>query len=181
LDCGIHPAKQGVDLLPVIDLHVSELPLVDVILITHFHLDHAAGLPWFISKFKDFKGKILMTAPTKTFFRIVTSDYIKISAEKPYGEKEIEEAMEKIECINYHQVIEYNGIEITCYNAGHVLGAAMFSITINGMKLLYTGDFSIEPDRLLCGAEVPQQQHDILIVESTYGTNKHEERRRRFN
>ncbi|KAA6366391.1 MAG: putative Cleavage and polyadenylation specificity factor subunit 3, partial [Streblomastix strix] len=100
---------------------------------------------------------------------------IKISAEKPYGEKEIEEAMEKIECINYHQVIEYNGIEIHAIT----LGAAMFSITINGMKLLYTGDFSIEPDRLLCGAEVPQQQHDILIVESTYGTNKHEERRRR--
>ena len=32
-----------------------------------------------------------------------------------------------------------NGIRFWCYNAGHVLGAAMFMIEIAGVKILYTG------------------------------------------
>ena len=38
--------------------------------------------------------------------------------------------------------MEYNGIKFKCYNAGHVIGAAMFLIEIDGVKILYTGDFS---------------------------------------
>ena len=32
-----------------------------------------------------------------------------------------------------------NGIKFWSYNAGHVLGAAMFMIEIAGVKILYTG------------------------------------------
>ena len=32
-----------------------------------------------------------------------------------------------------------NGIKFWCYNAGHVLGAAMFMLEIAGVKILYTG------------------------------------------
>ena len=39
------------------------------------------------------------------------------------------------------------GIKFWCYNAGHVLGAAMFMLEIAGVKILYTGDFSREEDR----------------------------------
>ena len=38
--------------------------------------------------------------------------------------------MKKIELIDYHQELEYKGIKFWCYNAGHVLGAAMFFIEI---------------------------------------------------
>ena len=41
--------------------------------------------------------------------------------------------------INFHQEKEVNGIKFWCYNAGHVLGAAMFMIEIAGVKILYTG------------------------------------------
>ncbi len=41
------------------------------------------------------------------------------------------------------------------YNAGHVLGAAMFMIEIAGVRVLYTGDFSREEDRHLMSAELP--------------------------
>jgi cleavage and polyadenylation specificity factor subunit 3 len=36
--------------------------------------------------------------------------------------------MDKIETINFHEEKEVNGIKFWCYNAGHVLGAAMFMI-----------------------------------------------------
>jgi hypothetical protein len=56
-----------------------------------------------------------------------------------------------------------NGIKFWSYNAGHVLGAAMFMIEIAGVKIFYTGDFSCEEDRHLMAAEVPAVSPDILI------------------
>lgn len=43
--------------------------------------------------------------------------------------------------MNFHEEIEVNGIRFWSYNAGHVLGAAMFMIEIAGVKLLYTGRY----------------------------------------
>ena len=63
--------------------------------------------------------------------------------------------------------------------AGHVLGAAMFLVEIDGVRILYTGDYSREEDRHLKPAEVPYCEVDVLIVESTYGKNVHEPRKTR--
>jgi cleavage and polyadenylation specificity factor subunit 3 len=60
-----------------------------------------------------------------------------------------------------------------------VLGAAMFLIEIDGIKILYTGDYSREEDRHLKPAEFPDCEVDVLIVESTYGVRKHESREKR--
>ena len=65
------------------------------------------------------------------------------------------------------------------YNAGHVLGAAMFMIEIAGVKILYTGDFSREQDRHLMAAEMPLMKPDVLIIEATYGIKIHEKREER--
>lgn len=68
--------------------------------------------------------------------------------------------------------------------AGHVLGAAMFTIEIDGIRVLYTGDYSMEEDRHLAMAEVPAGgSPDVLIVESTFGVQalpSQEEREERF-
>ncbi len=52
-----------------------------------------------------------------------------------YTETDLEESMEKIETINFHEVKEVSGIKFWCYHAGHVLGAAMFMIEIAGVKV----------------------------------------------
>ena len=46
--------------------------------------------------------------------------------------------MEKIEVINFHEEKDVGGVRFWAYNAGHVLGAAMFMIEIAGVKVLYT-------------------------------------------
>ena len=61
------------------------------------------------------------------------------------------------------------GIKFWCYNAGHVLGAAMFMLEIAGVKILYTGDFSREEDRHLMSAEIPNIRWvGVWIVKTTF-------------
>jgi cleavage and polyadenylation specificity factor subunit 3 len=61
-DCGIHPGLSGFNSLPYLDS--VDLAQVDVALITHFHLDHCAAVPYLLRKTK-FKGRTFMTHPTK--------------------------------------------------------------------------------------------------------------------
>ena len=180
LDCGVHPAFTGTCSLPFFDLiDTSE---IDILLVTHFHLDHCGALPYFLEK-TNFKGECYMTFPTRDIYQIILSDYVKVSHSKSeeslYNEKDLKDSLKKIKPINYHQEIESKGIKFSAFQAGHVLGAAMFLIEISGVKILYTGDYSRELDRHLQPAEIPDKEIykiDVLIVESTYGIHQHENR-----
>jgi len=174
LDCGVHPAYSGVSSLPFLDL--VDLSKIDAILVTHFHLDHAAALP-FLTEKTEFKGKVYMTHPTKAILRWLLNDYIRVinsSAEQDfYTEQDLQNCYDKIIPIDYHQQINIKGIKFTALNAGHVLGAAMFLLEIENSKILYTGDFSREEDRHLKVAESPGCCLDALITEATYGVQCH--------
>lgn len=180
LDCGIHPGLNGLDCLPFVDSIDAEA--VDLLLISHFHLDHCGALPWFLQK-TTFRGRCFMTHATKAIYRWLLADYIKVSNVSTehmlYTEADLDASMNKIEVVNFHEEKDVGGVRFWCYNAGHVLGAAMFMIEIAGVKILYTGDFSRQEDRHLMSAEVPAIRPDVLIIESTYGTHIHEKREAR--
>jgi len=193
LDCGIHPGYDGMAGLPFFDRVDPEQ--VDVLLVTHFHLDHAASLPYFTER-TGFKGRIFMTHPTKAVIRLLLGDYLRLMTMKKsssgevspddvlYTEAELQACVDKIELIDYHQTIDLNlpsGLKFHALNAGHVLGAAMFFIEIGGRSVLYTGDYSMEEDRHLMAAELPKYHAspDVLIVESTYGVQVHASRAER--
>eukprot|EP01083_Nonionella_stella_P211099 763644_1 len=187
LDCGIHPGYDGLNGLPFFDQIEPEN--VDVLFITHFHLDHAASLPYFTEK-TGFKGRIFMTNPTKAVIRLLLGDYLRLMNMKAQGDKEnseilyteadLQSCVDKIELIDYHQTISMGkGLKFYALNAGHVLGAAMFFIEIGGRTVLYTGDYSMEEDRHLMAAEVPKVKPDVLMVEATYGVQVHASRAER--
>ncbi|WUR04145.1 cleavage and polyadenylation specificity factor subunit 3 (CPSF3) [Vairimorpha necatrix] len=184
LDCGVHSAHTGIASLPFLDL--VDLSTIDACFITHFHLDHAAGLPYLTEK-TNFKGKVFMTHPTKAILRWMLNDYVRIinasSDVDFYTEKDLINCYNKIIPIDYHQEINIEGIKIIGLNAGHVLGAAMFLLKIEESVLLYTGDYSREEDRHLKAAESPNCKVHGLITESTYGVQCHlsrDERESRF-
>lgn len=54
-----------------------------------------------------------------------------------YDETQLAACYDKIETVDYHQEMNVDGIKFTGYNAGHVLGAAMFLIEIAGIKVLH--------------------------------------------
>ncbi|PNW75066.1 hypothetical protein CHLRE_12g498050v5 [Chlamydomonas reinhardtii] len=173
-DCGIHPAFKGMDSLPLLD--EIDIDTVDVALITHFHLDHCAAVPYLLRKTR-FKGRIFMTHPTKAIYYSLLRDLAKgskhSSEEALFNEDDLEASMQRIEVVDFYQTIEVAGMQITPYRAGHVLGAAMFLVEVAGCRCLYTGDYSRLPDRHLPAADIPPVKPHIVIVESTYGTSRH--------
>ncbi|KAH3681270.1 hypothetical protein WICPIJ_007775 [Wickerhamomyces pijperi] len=186
LDAGVHPAYTGISALPFYDDY--DLSKVDILLISHFHLDHAASLP-FVMQHTEFKGRVFMTHPTKAIYRYLLGDFVKVTSISSggngsgantsaalYTDEDLVQSFDRIETVDYHSTIECDGIRFTAYHAGHVLGAAMYFIEIGGLKILFTGDFSREESRHLNAAEVPPLKPDLLIAESTFGTATHEPR-----
>lgn len=194
LDSGVHPGLSGMNSLPFFDEY--DLSKVDILLISHFHLDHAASLPYVMQQ-TSFKGRVFMTHATKAIYRWLLSDFVRVTSmvgggdearqmdssqqngggsANLYTNEDLMSSFEKIETIDYHSTIEVDGIRFTAYHAGHVLGACMYFLEIGGVKVLFTGDYSREEDRHLKVAEVPPTRPDILITESTFGTATHEPR-----
>jgi len=167
LDCGVHSGKDGIDGMPFFD--TIDAAEVDIILITHFHLDHCASLPYFTEK-TNFEGRVFMTHATKAVMRLLLADNIRLQQKPLYSELDLQRCVDKCEVVDFHQTFEVKGVKFTASAAGHVLGAAMFTIEIGGIKTLYTGDYSMEEDRHLACAEIPGcGSPDVLIVESTFG------------
>ncbi|CAB9529774.1 Endoribonuclease YSH1 [Seminavis robusta] len=184
LDCGIHPGYDGMNGLPFLDRVEPEQ--IDVCLITHFHLDHAASLPYLTER-TPFRGRIFMTHPTKAVLRLLLGDYLRLLSMRNakaedvlYTEAELMSCLEKVELIDYHTTVDLGGLSFHALNAGHVLGACMYFLDfLGGRSVLYTGDYSMEEDRHLMAAEVPEKKPDVLITEATYGVQVHASRRER--
>ncbi len=67
----------------------------------------------------------------------------------------------------FRQSLQWGEMQLTTYPAGHVFGSAMLLAESDGCRLLYTGDFKLEPSATAEEAELPQA--DILVMESTFG------------
>ncbi|KAJ9616329.1 endoribonuclease ysh1 [Cladophialophora chaetospira] len=178
LDAGMHTGREGMSAMPYFD--DFDLSTVDILLISHFHLDHAAALPYVLAK-TDFKGRVFMTHPTKAIYKWLIQDSVRVSNTTStsdqrtslYTEADHISTLPQIETIDFYTTHTVAGVRITPYPAGHVLGAAMFLINIAGLNIFFTGDYSREQDRHLVAAEVPSAASvgkiDVLITESTFG------------
>lgn len=66
----------------------------------------------------------------------------------------------------YHEFFIINGVKISFYPAGHILGSSQVLMEYDGVKYLYTGDYKIEPDVTCEPFEFVKT--DVLITESTF-------------
>ena len=138
----------------------------------------------------NFKGRILMTHPTKAITATLLRDFVRVAragggadSAALFTDAHLDAAMARTEVIDFHAATDVDGIRVTAHRAGHVLGAAMFEVEVAGLRLLYTGDYSRAADRHLPAADLPAVPPHVLIVEATYGVSRHvprPERERRF-
>jgi cleavage and polyadenylation specificity factor subunit 3 len=152
-------------------------------------LDHCAAVPYVVGH-TNFKGRILMTHPTKAITATLLRDFVRVAragggadSAALFTDAHLDAAMARTEVIDFHAATDVDGIRVTAHRAGHVLGAAMFEVEVAGLRLLYTGDYSRAADRHLPAADLPAVPPHVLIVEATYGVSRHvprPERERRF-
>ena len=99
-DCGVHPGYSGIASLPYFD--EVDLSTIDAMLVTHFHLDHCAAVP-FVVGHTNFRGRIFMTHPTKAIFAMLMSDFVKLNkgadSEALFTDKDVQATMQRIEVI----------------------------------------------------------------------------------
>ncbi len=69
--------------------------------------------------------------------------------------------------LDFGRDFQFGDMKIELFPAGHILGSAMIRIELDGVSLLYTGDFKMKKSWTACAIEIPQA--DILIMESTFG------------
>ncbi|XP_022198150.2 integrator complex subunit 11 [Nilaparvata lugens] len=130
-----------------------------------------------------YSGPIYMTHPTKAIAPILLEDMRKVAVEKKgesnfFTSQMIKDCMKKVIAVTLHQsVMVDNNLEIKAYYAGHVLGAAMFSIRVGSQSVVYTGDYNMTPDRHLGAAWIDKCRPDLLITESTYATTIRDSKR----
>lgn len=156
---------------------VPELEMIDTVLVSHGHLDHLGGLPIL---FDDFDGKWCSVGPTGGIVKLLLDDALKVGTPFPPRRNDPLDLVsrfrsENIEKVTRAQVqLEYGkssevgpGIVVTPIDASHIPGSAMFEIDVEGIKILYTGDFNIDKSVLFQGADPPTDS-DYVIFDGTY-------------
>jgi len=190
LDAGFHPQKVGVEGLPLLE------PLddgLDVICITHAHLDHIGSLPLVAREFPE--AKILMSYPTRAValrllhntvnvMRSLSEKYMDAPCQL-FTHKDVNKLADRIRCFHFGMPVTIgNGLELIGIHSGHVLGACGYLIRGNGHRIFYTGDISFTDQELIRGAKLPDMEVDIFLMENTYSNEpsmpddcQHEEER----
>ena len=163
---------------------------IDVILLTHGHLDHSGYLPRLVAQ--GFKGKIMGTAPSLAIASIIVLDSAKIQEEQAEKANEegysihtpalplysLEDAENAIRLFKSVEPGKWSGItkdiKFRLEKNGHIIGATYIELDIRGKLFLFSGDIGREQDKLLDPPK-PPEWGDYIFLESTYGNRLHPE------
>ncbi|MEN2985175.1 MAG: MBL fold metallo-hydrolase [Thermodesulfovibrionaceae bacterium] len=148
---------------------------LDLLIITHAHLDHSALVPKLIKE--GAKCRIITTPATKDLVEIMLFDAIKVQKyenykESLYEEEDIYKTVKRIETLQYGKPLIFNGVLIKLRDAGHILGSAFVEIEAEGKKIVFSGDIGRKGNPIIRDPEKIYDAH-YLVVESTYGNRNH--------
>ncbi len=195
VDCGLFQEREYLarnwDPFPVLP------STVDILLLTHVHLDHSGLVPKFIRE--GFSGPILLTPPSEALLPIVLLDSARIQEEdasykkkrhKKEGRKglypeiplytveDAERVMPLVQKVPYGEHIPLKDQwEARFHDAGHILGAAIVEVIVREKgrqeTILFSGDIG-QWNRPLMKDPTVFEHADYIVLETTYGDREHE-------
>jgi len=187
IDCGMFQGLKELRERNWADLAI-DVPSVDMVLLTHGHLDHIGYLPRLVKQ--GFHGPIVGTAPTLSIAEIILKDSAKIHEEEAekinkegyskhdpalplYTKADVEKTIglfqkQKLgEWANVSKDIKYR----FQYN-GHIIGSTFIDLELYGKRFVFSGDVGRPNDAMLYPPKKPRWA-DYLFLESTYGNRLH--------
>lgn len=188
VDCGMFQGRRETR-----DLNWLPFPIppheIDIVLITHAHLDHIGWLPRLVAQ--GYRGPILATQATVDLARISLPDSGRLQEEeahhrnkyglsrhKPalplYTEQMAFDCLKQFEGHPYNTMIPLPG-EATyrMLFAGHIMGSAFLEIYFpNGERILMTGDLGRFNTPIIKDPTLVDYS-EYLVIESTYGDRLH--------
>jgi metallo-beta-lactamase family protein len=189
LDCGLFQGGRQRE-----DLNREPFPFdpkgIDVVLLSHAHLDHAGRLPLLVER--GFSGKIHCTAPTAEIAKLMLADSAHLQVEEAAyrarkarrrgetAEPPLYDMADVLRCADLFRPVPGYGEpvrlsdRVSCVfrDAGHILGSAAIELRTSNGNLLFSGDLGNRHQPIVRDPSPPPRA-DVLLIESTYGDRTH--------
>jgi Cft2 family RNA processing exonuclease len=179
VDCGLHPKKTGRAATP--DLRPLRDVSLDLVLITHCHLDHIGSLPLVLRGAPN--TPVVMTSSSRMLVERMLHNSVNVMlrqreedgiADYPlFTHEEVTRCARQFSGLSFGQARHFRGarddLTIVFHPAGHVAGAGAIEMRHKHRSIFFTGDVLFDHQRTLAGAQLPANHMDTLVMETTRG------------
>ena len=183
LDAGMHPRALGPAATP--DFSLLQGNGFDAMVLTHAHQDHTGCLPLAM---RQAPGKpVFMTEATAALADVMLHNSVNVMMRQReesgvpdyplFSHREVDTIADDWRIVPLNARFNLAGERaggdepVTCefFDAGHILGSAGVLVRAEGRRLFYTGDVNFEDQTLMRAAKFPDENIDVLVMETTRG------------
>lgn len=188
VDCGLFQGLKQLRLKNWKPLPIDPAS-IDVVVLTHAHIDHTGYLPLLVKN--GFSGKVYCSYATKDLCEILLPDSAHLQEEEAryanmrgfskhhpalplYTQEDAEHALALLVPVEFEEEIQITkGLTAKFSLSGHILGASMIMLRDADRSILFSGDMGRPNDPLMLPPAIIKQA-DYLVLESTYGDRLHD-------
>ena len=157
---------------------IRDVATLGTVVLTHGHLDHVGRLPVLVRR--GYRGPIFGHTATLAIAEIVLRDAARVGALEggaAYGDEDVDAAAALFCGLPYGAKLHVgDGLDLTLFDAGHILGSASVLLEWRDTSILLSGDLGRRGTPILRDPNTSYPAFtrvDHVVIEATYGDREH--------